>query len=94
MMPFPDLELVRTRMEDLRGRAERERRVNEALASRPRYHRLRAVLSFTRSGWSRVRSRVRLEAPKDQIHPELEPHLRDAPEHVDRSDVVREPVCR
>ena len=38
MMPFPDLELVRIRTEDLRRRAERERLLNEALASRPRRH--------------------------------------------------------
>ena len=95
MMPFPDLELLRTRIEDLHRRAERERRVNEALGSRPRPDRLRAALAYARSGWSRVRSRVRLEAPNDQIHPEFEPPFRIAPEqNVDRSDGAAESVCR
>ena len=95
MMPFPDLELVRIRTEDLRRRAERERLLNEALASRPRRHWLRAVLLFARSGWRRVRTRVRLEPANDRIQPELEPLLGIAAEQqVDRADHVREPVCR
>jgi hypothetical protein len=95
MMPFPELELVKTRIDDLHRRADRERLVNEALASRPRPDRLRAALSLWRSIWRRGRTRERLEASNDQIRPELEPLFRVAPEQrVDRADGVREPVCR
>jgi hypothetical protein len=95
MMPFPELELVKTRIDDLHRRAHRERLVNEALVSRPRPDRLRAALSLWRSIRRRGRTRVRLEASNDQIRPDLEPLFRVAPEHrVDRADGVREPVCR
>jgi hypothetical protein len=95
MMPFPELELVKTRIEDLHRRADLERLVNEALASRRGRDRLRAVRSFARSLWRRGRTGVRLEASNDQIQPELEPLLRVAAEQqVDRADGVREPVCR
>lgn len=95
MMPFPDLELVRTRIEDLNRRAERERLVNQALASRPRRERLRSALSFARSVFHRARTGVRLAASNDAIAPELEPLLRVAAEQrVDRADSVRDPVCR
>ena len=94
-MPFPDLELVRTRIEDLNRRAERERLVIQALASRPRRERLRTALSFARLIWRRFRTRVRLEASNDEVAPELEPLLRAAAEQgVDRADAVRDPVCR
>jgi hypothetical protein len=93
MMPFPDLELVRTRIEDLNRRAERERLVNQALASRPRRERLRSALSFARSVFHRARTGVRLAASNDEIAPELEPLLRVAAEQrVDRADGVRDPV--
>jgi hypothetical protein len=95
MMPFPDLELVRTRIEDLSRRAERERLVNQALASRPRRERLRSALSFVRSVFDRARTRVRLAASNDEIAPELEPPLRvTAEQRVDRADCVRDPVCK
>jgi hypothetical protein len=95
MMPFPDLELVKTRIDDLHRRADRERLVIQALASRPRRDRPRALASFARTAWRRVRSRVRVEASNDQVQPEFEPLLRVASEQqVDRADGVREPVCR
>ena len=93
-MPFPDLELVRTRIEDLNRRAERERLVNQALASRPRRERLRSALSFARSVFHRARTGVRLAASNDEIASELAPLLRVAAEQrVDRADGVRDPVC-
>jgi hypothetical protein len=95
MMPFPDLELVRVRIEDLNRRAERERLVSQTLASRPRRERLRSALSFARSVFHRARTGVRLAASNDEIAPELEPLLRVASEQrVDRADGVRDPVCR
>lgn len=95
MMPFPDLELVRTRIEDLNRRAERERLVNQALAPRPQREPLRTALSFARSIWRRFRTRERLEASNDEAAPELEPLLRFAAEQrVDRADGFRDPVCR
>ena len=94
-MPFPDLELVRTRIEDLNRLAERERLVTQALASRPRRERLRSALSSARSIWRRFRTRIRLAASNDEIAPELEPLLRVAAEQrVDRADGFRDPVCR
>ena len=94
-MPFPDLELVRTRIEDLNRRAERERFVNQALASRPRRQWLHSALSFVRSIWRGGRARVRLEASNDRIQPEFEPFLRVAAEQwVDRADGVRDSVSR
>ena len=94
-MPFPDLELVRTRIEDLNRRAERERVVNQALASRPRRKRLRSALSFAGSVFHRARTGVRLAGSNDEIAPELEPLLRvTAEQRVDRADGVRDPVCR
>lgn len=96
MMPFPDLELVRTRIEDLNRRAERERLVSQTLASRPQRERLRRALSFARSAFHRARSGARLAASSDEIAPELEPLLRitTAERRVDRADGVRDPVCR
>jgi hypothetical protein len=95
MMPFPELELVKTRIEELHRRAERERVANEALARRPRRDRMLSALFFARSLWRRVRSGVRVEASSDQIQPELDPLLRvSADQQVDRTDGVREPVCR
>lgn len=94
-MPFPDLELVRTRIEDLNRRAERERLVNQALASRPRHERLRSALSFARSVLHRARAGVRLAASNDEIAPELDPLLRAAAEQrADRAEGFRDPVCR
>jgi hypothetical protein len=96
MMPFPDLELVKTRIDDLHRRADRERLVNQALASRSSRSRWRATLSFTRSIWRRSpRARSRLDASNDQIQPERLPLLKVAAERqVDRAEGVREPVCR
>ena len=95
MLPFPDLELVRTRIEDLNRRAERERLVSQALASRPRRDRLRSAVSFARSVFHRARTGVRLAASNDESAPELEPLFRVAAEQrVHRADGVRDPVCR
>ena len=92
-MPFPDLGLVRTRIEDLNRRAERERLVKQALASRPRRERRRSALSFVRSVFHRARTGVRLAASNAEIAPELEPLLRVAAEQrVDRADSFRDPV--
>lgn len=94
-MPFPDLELVRTRIEDLNRRAERERLINQALASRPRRERPRNALSSARSVFHRARTGERVAASNDEIAPELESLLRGAAEQrVDRADAVRDPVCR
>jgi len=68
-MPFPDLELVRVRIEDLNRRAERERLVSQTLASRPRRERLRSALSFARSVFHRARTGVRLAAPTTRSRP-------------------------